>query len=89
MEDILKWRIQDRKLLVSFLAISLLLLLKIVYVLANFLDFIRNLTFFNGNLDYILPINSTIRRQSNVNLRPHQIIRILSKLFILVFFFFL
>ena len=35
MEDILKWRIQDRKLLVSFLAISLLLLLKIVYVLAQ------------------------------------------------------
>ena len=85
MEDILKWRIQDRKLLVSFLAISLLLLLKIVYVLANLLDFIRDLLSLMEI--WILPINSTIRRQSNVNLRPHQIIRILSKLFILVFFF--
>ena len=90
MEDILKWRIQDRKLPVSFLAISLLLLLKIVYVLANFLDFIRDLTFLMSTLMeiWILPINSTIWRQSNVNLRPHQIIRILSKLFILGFFFF-
>ena len=59
MEDILKWRIQDRKLLVSFLAISLLLLLKIVYVLANFLDFIRDLTFFNRNLDSANKFNNT------------------------------
>ena len=63
MEDILKWRIQDRKLLVSFLAISLLLLLKIVYVLANFLDFIRDLTFFNGNLDSANKFNTTTSEQ--------------------------
>ena len=63
MEDILKWRIQDRKLLVSFLAISLLLLLKIVYVLANFFDFIRDLTFFNGNLDSANKFNNTTSEQ--------------------------
>ena len=63
MEDILKWRIQDRKLLVSFLAISLLLLLKIVYVLANFLDFIRDPTFFNGNLDSANKFNNTTSEQ--------------------------
>ena len=63
MEDILKWRIQDRKLLVSFLAISLLLLLKIVYVLANFLDFIRDFTFFNGNLDSANKFNNTTSEQ--------------------------
>ena len=63
MEDILKWRIQDGKLLVSFLAISLLLLLKIVYVLANFLDFIRDLTFFNENLDSANKFNNTTSEQ--------------------------
>ena len=63
MEDILKRRIQDRKLLVFFLAISLLLLLKIVYVLAKFLDFIRDLTFFNGNLDSANKFNNTTSEQ--------------------------
>ena len=63
MEDILKWRIQDGRCWFPFLAISLLLLLKIVYVLANFLDFIRDLTFFNGNLDSANKFNNTTSEQ--------------------------
>ena len=68
MEDILKWRIQDGRCWFPFLAISLLLLLKIVYVLANFLDFIRDLTFLmstliNGNLDSANKFNNMTSEQ--------------------------